>query len=98
MTTHKPLPPRVYLVRHGETEWSLSGQHTGTTDLPLTANGEEVARELGRRLADLHFAAVLSSPLSRAVRTAHLAGFDHPTLDDDLKEWDYGEYEGLTTP
>ena len=88
----------VYLVRHGETEWSLSGQHTGNTDLPLTANGEEVARELGRRLADLHFAAAFSSPLLRAVRTAHLAGFEDPTLDDDLKEWDYGEYEGLTTP
>lgn len=88
----------VYLVRHGETEWSLSGQHTGTTDMPLTANGEEVARELGRKLADLHFAAIFSSPLSRAVETARLAGFPDPTLDDNLEEWDYGSYEGLTTP
>ena len=89
----------VYLVRHGETEWSLSGQHTGSTDIPLTPNGEEVARQLGRKLADHNFAAVISSPMSRALDTARLAGFEHDVrLSDDLKEWDYGEYEGLTTP
>jgi probable phosphoglycerate mutase len=88
----------VYLVRHGETEWSLSGQHTGSTDIPLTDKGVEVARELGRKLADHEFAAVWSSPLSRARETARLAGFENGLrIDDRLKEWDYGEYEGLTT-
>jgi broad specificity phosphatase PhoE len=88
----------VYLVRHGETEWSLSGQHTGTTDLPLTENGKKVAREVGEKLAGHTFAAVWSSPLSRAVETARLAGFKDVRLDDRLREWDYGEYEGKTTP
>ena len=89
----------VYLVRHGETEWSLSGQHTGSTDIPLTDNGKEVARELGRKLGGLEFAAVWSSPMSRAIDTARLAGFEHDVrLDDRLKEWDYGDYEGKTTP
>jgi len=89
----------VYLVRHGETEWSLSGQHTGSTDIPLTEKGEEVARELGRKLTGQEFPAVWSSPLSRAIDTARLAGFEHEVrIDDRLKEWDYGEYEGLTTP
>jgi broad specificity phosphatase PhoE len=89
----------VYLVRHGETEWSLSGQHTGSTDIPLTANGEQVARELGEKLAGHEFAAVWASPMSRALDTARLAGFEHDVrIDDRLKEWDYGEYEGLTTP
>jgi probable phosphoglycerate mutase len=88
----------VYLVRHGETEWSISGQHTGSTDIPLTDKGVEVARELGRKLADHEFAAVWSSPLSRARETARLAGFENGLrIDDRLKEWDYGEYEGLTT-
>jgi broad specificity phosphatase PhoE len=89
----------VYLVRHGETEWSLSGQHTGSTDIPLTDNGKEVARELGRKLEGLEFAAVWSSPMSRAIDTARLAGFEHDVrLDDKLKEWAYGDYEGKTTP
>jgi broad specificity phosphatase PhoE len=89
----------VYLVRHGETEWSLSGQHTGSTDIPLTENGREVARRLGDTLRELHFAAVWSSPMSRSLDTARLAGFEHDVrIDDNLKEWVYGEYEGLTTP
>jgi broad specificity phosphatase PhoE len=89
----------VYLVRHGETEWSISGQHTGSTDIPLTDNGKEVARELGRKLEGLEFAAVWSSPMSRAIDTARLAGYEHDVrIDDRLKEWDYGEYEGKTTP
>jgi broad specificity phosphatase PhoE len=88
----------VCLVRHGETAWSLSGQHTGSTDIPLTDNGENVARELGEKLNGHEFAAVWSSPLSRALETARLAGFtDGVRVDDRLKEWDYGEYEGLTT-
>ena len=88
----------VYLVRHGETAWSLSGQHTGSTDIPLTGNGKNVARELGEKLNGHEFAAVWSSPLSRALETARLAGFtDGVRVDDRLKEWDYGEYEGLTT-
>jgi broad specificity phosphatase PhoE len=89
----------VYLVRHGETEWSISGQHTGSTDIPLTDNGREVARELGRKLEGGEFAAVWSSPMSRAIDTARLAGFEHVVrIDDRLKEWDYGECEGKTTP
>jgi broad specificity phosphatase PhoE len=88
----------VYLVRHGETEWSLSGQHTGSTDIPLTDNGKEVAREVGEKLKGVDFAAVWSSPMSRAIDTARLAGFEHHVrLDDNLKEWDYGDYEGKTT-
>ena len=88
--------PRVYLVRHGETEWSKSGQHTGRTDVPLTTAGEAVAPQIGARLADVSFARVLSSPRGRARRTAELAGFT-PEIDDDLVEWDYGDYEGLTS-
>ena len=84
------------LVRHGETEWSRTGQHTGTTDVPLTADGEHDARRLGERLSAFDLAMVLASPLSRARRTAELAGFT-PELDDDLVEWDYGGYEGRTT-
>lgn len=91
-----PLLPTVYLVRHGETAWSLSGQHTGRTDIPLTPNGEAVAATIRHRLAGLTFARVLSSPLSRAKRTAELAGFS-PELDPDLQEWDYGEFEGKTS-
>jgi broad specificity phosphatase PhoE len=88
----------VYLVRHGETAWSVSGQHTGSTDIPLTENGKDVARELGEKLNGHEFAAVWSSPLSRALETARLAGFtDGVRVDERLTEWDYGEYEGLTT-
>jgi probable phosphoglycerate mutase len=88
--------PTIYLARHGETEWSKSGQHTGRTDIALTAAGEEDGRRLKGRLAGMTFARVLSSPLSRARRTAELAGFT-PELEPDLLEWDYGEYEGLTS-
>ncbi len=87
--------PTIYLVRHGETEWTKTGRHTGRTDIPLTAAGEVAARGLKERLAGILFAHILSSPLSRAMRTAELAGFT-PTLERDLLEWDYGEYEGRT--
>ncbi|MGA8380244.1 MAG: histidine phosphatase family protein [Stellaceae bacterium] len=92
-----PLP-LVYLARHGETAWSLSGQHTGRTDLPLTERGEEQARALGERLRGLVFAKVLTSPSQRAVRTCALAGFGAAAeTDPDLAEWDYGDYEGRRT-
>lgn len=84
------------LVRHGETEWSKSGQHTGRTDLPLTEHGEELARAAGRVLAGHTFGLVLSSPLQRAARTAELAGLP-AEVDADLMEWDYGSAEGRTT-
>ncbi len=90
--------PLAYLVRHGETEWSRSGQHTGLTDLPLTPNGEATARQLGDRLRGMSFAVVLGSPLLRAWRTCELAGFGEVAeRDADLLEWDYGRYEGRTT-
>ena len=85
----------IYLARHGETAWSLSGQHTGRTDLPLTANGEKNAAMLGARLKALEVAHVLTSPLQRARRTCELAGFSGVArVDPDLVEWDYGQYEG----
>jgi probable phosphoglycerate mutase len=87
----------VWLVRHGETEWSASGKHTGTTDIPLTEKGEASARELAPRLAEESFDLVLTSPLQRARRTAELAGFPEAELDPDLVEWGYGDYEGITT-
>jgi len=88
----------IYLARHGETAWSLSGQHTGRTDLPLTGRGECNARKLGERLQGLEFAQVLASPLQRASRTCELAGFgQRAEIDPDLVEWDYGQYEGLTS-
>ena len=91
-------PQVVYLARHGETAWSLSGQHTGLTDLPLTKRGECNARRMGERLKGLEFARVFTSPLQRAKRTCELAGFGSKAeVDRDLVEWDYGEYEGLTT-
>ena len=90
--------PQVYLVRHGETAWSLSRQATGRTDIPLTARGEQTAQQLRDRLMGLRFAQVLSSPLQRARRTAELAGFGkHVDVDGDLTEWDYGAYEGRRT-
>ena len=90
--------PLVYLARHGETAWSLSGQHTGRTDLPLTGRGEDQARALGERLHGLVFAKVLTSPSQRAVRTCALAGFGATAdTDPDLAEWDYGAYEGRRT-
>lgn len=88
----------VYLARHGETAWTVSGQHTGLTDLPLTERGENNARRLGERLQGLSFAHVFTSPLQRAARTCELAGFgNRASIDPDLVEWDYGAYEGKTT-
>lgn len=90
--------PQVYLVRHGETAWSLSGQATGRTDIPLTERGERDAQALTARLKGLSFVNVLTSPLQRAQRTAELAGFGElADVDDDLAEWDYGAYEGRRT-
>jgi len=90
--------PLVYLARHGETAWSLSGQHTGLSDIPLTERGEFNAHSLGRRLQGITFAKVLTSPLKRAVRTCELAGFGAKAeTDKDLLEWNYGEYEGRRT-
>src|SRR5437870_12658422 len=90
--------PLVYLARHGETAWSLSGQHTGLTDLPLTERGERNARSLGERLRGLTFATIFTSPLQRATRTCELAGFgDRAEVDRDLVEWNYGQYEGRRT-
>jgi len=90
--------PDVVLVRHGETEWSLTGQHTGKADIPLTPRGEAQARDrLGSILGRRRFARVLASPLSRARETARLAGFPDAEVLDDLREWDYGAYEGRTT-
>ncbi len=93
----EPLP-LLYIGRHGETAWTLSGQHTGRTDLPLTENGERQAMALGRRLHGLDFVKVLTSPSQRAVRTCELAGFGALSeIDPDLAEWDYGDYEGRRT-
>ncbi len=88
----------LWLIRHGETEWSLSGAHTGRTNLPLTPAGEESARAIGRELAGHPFSLVLTSPLQRAIRTCELAGCgDQAQVDPNLSEWDYGDYEGKTT-
>ena len=87
----------IVLVRHGETEWSATGRHTSTTDLPLTAAGEDQARALAPALGRRRFAAVLCSPRKRAQHTAALAGLTVTDTDDDLVEWDYGDYEGRTT-
>lgn len=96
--THDASAPELWLVRHGPTEWSRSGRHTSTTDLPLLADGEQDAVEVGSRLAEVSFAQVLTSPRERARRTAELAGFGDAEIDEDLVEWGYGDYEGLTTP
>jgi broad specificity phosphatase PhoE len=88
---------RVFLIRHGETEWSLSGQHTGMTDIPLTENGRTMPRLLAPILAKVTFARIFTSPLQRARETCALAGLgEHAEIDDDLVEWNYGDYEGLT--
>ncbi|MFG0265035.1 MAG: histidine phosphatase family protein [Rhodopirellula sp. JB055] len=89
--------PRVYLARHGETPWTITAQHTGSTDLPLTSNGERNATQLGNRLKGVTFAQVWTSPLQRATKTCERAGFaEQATIMDDLTEWDCGDYEGLT--
>jgi broad specificity phosphatase PhoE len=90
--------PKLYLVRHGNTAWSDSGQHTGRTDLPLNETGQERARKLGGQLSGLPFARVFTSPLQRASKTCELAGFKNAAeVDRDLLEWDYGHFEGMTT-
>jgi broad specificity phosphatase PhoE len=90
--------PTIWLARHGETEWSLSGQHTGLTDLPLTPHGEELAKKLAPRLKGMSFAKVFTSPLQRARRTCELAGFGAVAeVMPDLVEWNYGDYEGIKT-
>jgi len=89
---------RVFLIRHGETEWSLSGQHTGITDIPLTENGRTMPRLLAPILAKVTFARIFTSPLKRARETCELAGLgERAEIDHDLVEWNYGDYEGLTT-
>jgi broad specificity phosphatase PhoE len=89
---------RLFLVRHGETGWSAKGRHTGWTDVPLNANGIQQAKRLAERLAGQAFAAVLASPLSRALETCRIAGYgDVAEIDPDLREWDYGEFEGRTS-
>ncbi|WP_373536209.1 histidine phosphatase family protein [Microcoleus sp.] len=95
MKTSISMPLSLYLIRHGETEWALTGQHTGRTDIPLTANGESEAAELGKHLRDIQFSRVLTSPLKRAQQTCALVGLDRvPEIEPDLAEWDYGDYEG----
>jgi probable phosphoglycerate mutase len=92
------MASRLWLLRHGETAWSLSGQHTGTTDLPLTAEGERKAAEVGKLLGGKKFAAVFVSPMKRARETCRIAGYaDGAVITSDLCEWNYGAYEGLTT-
>ena len=99
LPTQPPEPQgHLVLLRHGETEWSKSGQHTGTTDLPLLPEGEEAARRVAKLLQGWTFDKVVVSPLQRARRTAELAGLTEYTIDPRLVEWDYGGYEGLTTP
>jgi broad specificity phosphatase PhoE len=88
----------IVLIRHGQTEWSANGRHTSYTDLPLTLEGERQARSAGERIAGREFVAVLSSPRERALRTAGLAGLTVTETTEDLAEWNYGEYEGITTP
>jgi broad specificity phosphatase PhoE len=93
-----PQLPKVYLARHGETAWTITGQHTGLTDLPLTPHGEAQARRLAQPLSGIRFSKVFSSPLKRALETCALAGFGAVAeIDPDLDEWNYGDYEGKTS-
>lgn len=95
MNTDRSTALRLYLIRHGETEWALSGRHTGRTDIPLTQNGEDEARSLGKHLKDIQFARVMTSPLQRAQQTCALVGLNRaPEIEPDLTEWNYGDYEG----
>jgi len=87
----------IYFIRHGETAWSLTGQHTGRTDIPLTEHGESQARALAPRLSGIPFFAVIASPMNRAMRTCELSGLKQTHIDRDLDEWDYGTYEGQTS-
>jgi broad specificity phosphatase PhoE len=96
-TGHGPNDPKVVLVRHGETEWSRTGRHTGLTDIPLDQAGEYKAQLVGDSLAGIEFGLVLTSPLLRARETARLAGFGDAVPDENLVEWDYGAYEGVTS-
>ncbi len=89
--------PKVYLIRHGETEWTLSGRHTGLSDIPLTANGKKQAEALQKRFEGASFDHIFSSPLKRALDTCKTCDLGAPSITDDLLEWDYGDYEGLTT-
>src|SRR5260221_9571077 len=90
---------RIYLIRHGETDWTLSERHTGTTDLDITENGRKQAELIGKQIRGHAFALILCSPLQRAISTCDTAGFlNQAQLEPDLKEWNYGDYEGLTTP
>ncbi|MDI7775546.1 histidine phosphatase family protein [Asticcacaulis sp. EMRT-3] len=99
MNASSPNRPHIYLIRHGRTEWSVSGRHTGLTDLPLTAQGEDQARMIAPRLGKIDFAHVLTSPLQRAHHTCQLAGLGaQAEITPDLAEWDYGDYEGLKSP
>jgi probable phosphoglycerate mutase len=98
MSKHDAAAGELWIIRHGETAWSRDGLHTSHTELELTPEGEDVARKLAERLAGVEFDLVLSSPRVRARRTAELAGFTDIQLEDDLTEWDYGDYEGRTTP
>ena len=98
MSAHGAAQGELWIIRHGETEWSRDGLHTSHTELELTPKGEEVARRLADRLSGVEFGLVLTSPRVRARRTAELAGFHDVELEGDLTEWDYGDYEGLTTP
>ena len=92
----QPALPRLYVIRHGETAWSLSGQHTGLTDIPLTTRGEDAARALGQRLRGIQFSHVLTSPLRRARQTCELASLVVAAeIEPDLAEWNYGDYEGM---
>ena len=97
MSTHEGPDDELWVIRHGETEWSRDGRHTSHTELELTPEGEDVARRLVDRLDGVEFDLVLTSPRVRARRTAELAGYAEAQLEDDLTEWDYGDYEGLTT-
>jgi len=91
------VPSELWVIRHGETEWSRDGRHTSRTEVELTPEGEDVARGLAERLAGVHFDLVLTSPRVRTRRTAELAGFGDAHVEDDLAEWDYGDYEGITS-
>jgi len=95
--TTKPEHVQIFLCRHGETDWTLTGQHTSFTDIPLTQNGREEAIALGRKLRGIDFQMILVSPMLRAQETCRLAGFDHFEIEPDAMEWNYGEYEGITT-